>query len=130
MIPENKILRAIGVLLILTAVTYGIYYLIVTHQRHLEDKQADDQTRYTMTMLSQRIVEFRYKNKTWPLSLKQILSSGSQKGISLKDAWGNRFIFRRKLHTCELQSLGADGRRGTEDDILVIINTSGKYHSP
>jgi hypothetical protein len=65
-----------------------------------------------------RIREYYSKNKTLPLSLKELTTPKDDKhDNSIIDAWGREIIYRREGYKVELISYGKSGKPGSADSI-------------
>ena len=62
---------------------------------------------------------FHSSYKRFPASLEEEEFSDFMDDVSSDDEWGNRISYSRTASGFSLRSNGPDGRKGTEDDLLI-----------
>jgi hypothetical protein len=84
----------------------------------------------TLQQLAEGVEKYRSTNGTLPaageiVSLTDALYPGYLKTLVREDGWGNPIIYETMGNAgFRLVSLGADGRRGTPDDVVIENNRS------
>ena len=86
------------------------------------ERAKESATKTSMRTVRSQIEAYQLQNNAYPTTLQTLVDGRFLEAKSIKDSWGNAFIYRAPGYggnPFELYSQGADGEGGTDDDISV-----------
>jgi len=100
-------------------ITAGIVAALFSNaQRRARESRA----RTDLELVKRAVIEYRLKYGSYPDATnwsRSALTNWTPKGFSFVDPWGRQYIYRLNgAESCSIRSAGADGKEGTEDDII------------